>query len=85
MDGPYITKHVINKYKQLSTWVIHLATYRHIFLKTFLGDFALFLLSQLNLMLNSEDGGDISGFMPNGKTGNIATGKKAKSYNFLDK
>ena len=42
LDGPYITKHLINKYKQLSTWVIHLATNRHIFLKTFFGGFCTF-------------------------------------------
>ena len=56
-----------------------------IFLKTFLGvgslSFALFLPPQLNLMLNSEDGGDISGFMPNGKTRSIErqNGKNGKS------
>ena len=44
-------------------------------------DFALSIPPQLNLMLNSEDGGDISGFMPNGKTRSIErqNGKNGKS------
>ena len=36
---------------------------------------AISIPPQLNLMLNSEEGGDISGFMPNGKSESIPSVK----------